>query len=94
MTISPATPAYRPALATAELVELYRRMLRIRMFEDRAAVLYRDGRIPGFVHLSVGQEAVPVGTCFALEQGDVITSTHRGHGHCLARGARPGIDDG
>ena len=86
MTISPATPAYRPALATAELVELYRRMLRIRMFEDRAAVLYRDGRIPGFVHLSVGQEAVPVGTCFALEQGDVITSTHRGHGHVLAKG--------
>jgi 2-oxoisovalerate dehydrogenase E1 component len=86
LTISPATQEYRSALATAELLLLYRRMVRIRMFEDRAAVLYRDGRIPGFVHLSVGQEAVPVGTCFALEPGDVITSTHRGHGHVLAKG--------
>jgi 2-oxoisovalerate dehydrogenase E1 component len=86
VTISPAAPGYQPALAAPELLELYRGMLRIRMFEDRAAVLYRDGRIPGFVHLSVGQEAVPVGTCFALGPGDAITSTHRGHGHVLAKG--------
>jgi 2-oxoisovalerate dehydrogenase E1 component len=76
----------RPVLAAGELRELYRRMLRIRRFEDRAAVLYQNGRIPGFVHLSVGQEAVPVGACFALDRGDVITSTHRGHGHVLAKG--------
>ena len=61
-------------------------MLRIRLFEERAAALYQEGRIPGFLHLSVGQEAVPVGTCFALEVDDVITSTHRGHGHVLAKG--------
>jgi 2-oxoisovalerate dehydrogenase E1 component len=86
LTIRSAPPGYQPALTVAELLELYRGMLRIRMFEERAAVLYRDGRIPGFVHLSVGQEAVPVGACAALEPGDVITSTHRGHGHVLARG--------
>ena len=86
MTTSIAPSGGQPALAAGELLELYRRMLRIRLFEDRAAVLYQDGRIPGFVHLSVGQEAVPVGTCFALEPGDVITSTHRGHGHVLAQG--------
>jgi 2-oxoisovalerate dehydrogenase E1 component len=73
-------------LDTGELLELYRRMLRIRLFEERAAVLYQEGRIPGFLHLSVGQEAVPVGTCAALEVDDVITSTHRGHGHVLAKG--------
>jgi 2-oxoisovalerate dehydrogenase E1 component len=61
-------------------------MLRIRLFEERAATLYQQGRVPGFLHLSVGQEAVPVGTCFALEPDDVITSTHRGHGHVLAKG--------
>jgi 2-oxoisovalerate dehydrogenase E1 component len=69
-----------------DLVSMYRGMLRIRLFEERAAVLYQQGSIPGFLHLSVGQEAVPVGTCFALGPGDVITSTHRGHGHVLAKG--------
>jgi 2-oxoisovalerate dehydrogenase E1 component len=86
VTTSTAPSGVQPALATGELLELYRGMLRIRLFEDRAAVLYKDGRIPGFVHLSVGQEAVPVGTCYALGPGDVITSTHRGHGHVLAKG--------
>ncbi|WP_214105859.1 alpha-ketoacid dehydrogenase subunit alpha/beta [Acrocarpospora catenulata] len=62
-------------------------MVRIRLFEDHAARLYRDGLIPGFVHLSTGQEAVAVGVCHALEPGDVITSTHRGHGHAIAKGA-------
>lgn len=70
----------------ADLAHLHREMLRIRMFEDRAASLYRDGVIRGFVHLSVGQEAVPVGTVAALRPDDVITSTHRGHGHVLAKG--------
>ncbi|MGW5974500.1 alpha-ketoacid dehydrogenase subunit alpha/beta [Streptomyces sp. NPDC055186] len=69
-----------------DLAHLHREMLRIRMFEDRAAALYRDGVIRGFVHLSVGQEAVPVGTAAALRPDDVITSTHRGHGHVLAKG--------
>ncbi len=67
-------------------LELHRGMLRIRGFEERVAALYRDGEVPGFVHLSIGQEATAVGACGPLRAGDVITSTHRGHGHCLAKG--------
>ena len=83
---SHAPPEQRATLGTDKLLALYRSMLRIRLFEERAAVLYQQGSIPGFLHLSVGQEAVPVGTCFALGPDDVITSTHRGHGHVLAKG--------
>ncbi|MGH9018086.1 MAG: thiamine pyrophosphate-dependent enzyme, partial [Acidimicrobiales bacterium] len=68
---------------------MYGRMLRIRGFEQRVADLYRDGEIAGFVHLSIGQEAAAVGACWALRPTDVITSTHRGHGHCLAKGMAP-----
>jgi 2-oxoisovalerate dehydrogenase E1 component len=75
--------------ATGELIEMHRRMLVIRGFEERVAVLYRDGEIPGFVHLSIGQEATAVGACWPLRPMDVITSTHRGHGHCLAKGLDP-----
>jgi 2-oxoisovalerate dehydrogenase E1 component len=67
-------------------LDRYRQMRRIREFESRTAVLYRDGVVPGFVHLSVGQEAVAVGVCSALRADDVITSTHRGHGHVMAKG--------
>ena len=49
-------------------------------------MLYRDSQIPGFLHLSIGQEASAVGACWPLEDRDVITSTHRGHGHCIAKG--------
>jgi 2-oxoisovalerate dehydrogenase E1 component len=73
----------------AELLELHRRMLVIRGFEGRVATLYRDGEVPGFVHLSLGQEAAAVGACWPLRPNDVITSTHRGHGHCLAKGLAP-----
>jgi 2-oxoisovalerate dehydrogenase E1 component len=73
----------------ADLIELHRRMLVIRGFEERVAVLYRDGDVPGFVHLSIGQEASAVGACWPLLPTDVITSTHRGHGHCLAKGMAP-----
>src|SRR3954462_2603084 len=69
-----------------ELVEMYRRLLVIRGFEERVAALYRDGEVPGFVHLSIGQEASAVGACWPLSAHDVFTSTHRGHGHCLAKG--------
>jgi 2-oxoisovalerate dehydrogenase E1 component len=68
---------------------MHRRMLVIRGFEQRVAALYRDGEVPGFVHLSIGQEAAAVGACWPLGQADVITSTHRGHGHCLAKGLDP-----
>ena len=64
-------------------------MLVIRGFEERVAALYRDGEVPGFVHLSIGQEASAVGACWPLRAADVITSTHRGHGHCLAKGLDP-----
>src|SRR3954471_24179195 len=68
---------------------MHRRMLVIRGFEERVARLYRDGEVPGFVHLSIGQEASAVGACWPLRPADVITSTHRGHGHCLAKGLDP-----
>lgn len=77
------------ALSNAELLEAYRRLFLVRRFEERVAVLYRDGEVPGFVHLSVGQEASAVGACWHLRQNDVITSNHRGHGHCLAKGVPP-----
>ena len=73
----------------ADLLVLHRRMLVIRGFEERVAALYRDGEVPGFVHLSTGQEASAVGACWPLTASDVITSTHRGHGHCLAKGLDP-----
>jgi TPP-dependent pyruvate/acetoin dehydrogenase alpha subunit len=64
-------------------------MCRIRAFEERVGQRFRDGDVHGFVHVSIGQEAVAVGACAALDTGDVITTTHRGHGHCIAKGADP-----
>lgn len=78
-----------PTFEVEALVEMHRRMLVIRGFEERVAALYRDGEVPGFVHLSIGQEAAAVGACWPLRPDDVITSTHRGHGHCLAKGMAP-----
>jgi 2-oxoisovalerate dehydrogenase E1 component len=69
-----------------DLSLMYRRMRLIRRFEERASTLYRDGAIPGFLHLSIGQEATAVGACWPLDERDVVTSTHRGHGHCIAQG--------
>jgi 2-oxoisovalerate dehydrogenase E1 component len=69
------------------MLDLYVLMQRIRLFEGAAAQLYADGEIPGFVHLSVGQEAVAAGVCGGLRKTDIITSTHRGHGHVIAKGA-------
>jgi pyruvate dehydrogenase E1 component alpha subunit len=62
-------------------------MLKIRLFEDEVNQLYRGAKMPGLAHLYIGQEAVAVGVCEALRRDDYITSTHRGHGHCLAKGA-------
>jgi 2-oxoisovalerate dehydrogenase E1 component len=72
-----------------DLLEMYRRMLVIRRFEERTSRLYADGVVPGFVHLSIGQEATAVGACWGLRRSDGIVSNHRGHGHCLAKGAAP-----
>lgn len=66
---------------------MYEQMLKIRIFEDLVNDLYQTRRMPGLAHLYIGQEAVAVGMCEALRRDDTITSTHRGHGHCLAKGA-------
>lgn len=77
--------------SNAELwLRMYRRMLAIRAFETRVNELYTRALMPGLAHLYIGQEAVAVGVLEALETTDYITSTHRGHGHCLAKGASPG----
>jgi 2-oxoisovalerate dehydrogenase E1 component len=76
-------------LLTDDLLEAYGRMTLIRVFEERVSELYRNSEVPGFVHLSIGQEASAVGACWPLAVTDVITSNHRGHGHCLAKGLAP-----
>jgi pyruvate dehydrogenase E1 component alpha subunit len=68
-------------------VEAYRDMVTIRLFEEQVNELYRGAKMPGLAHLYIGEEAVAVGVCSALRRDDWITSTHRGHGHCLAKGA-------
>jgi len=70
-----------------ELVRLYRVMLTIRRFEERVVIDYQSGAIPGIVHSYIGQEAVATGVCTNLRLDDRIISNHRGHGHCIAKGA-------
>jgi acetoin:2,6-dichlorophenolindophenol oxidoreductase subunit alpha len=70
-------------------IRMYRRMVMIRLFEEQVNELYTRALMPGLAHLYVGEEAVAVGICEALQPTDYITSTHRGHGHCLAKGASP-----
>lgn len=77
------------AIGRETALALYHTMCLIRRFETVASQRYRDGELPGFIHLSIGQEACAAGACLALEPRDFITSTHRGHGHCLAKGADP-----
>jgi pyruvate dehydrogenase E1 component alpha subunit len=79
-----ADPSAQPGLA-----ELYERILVIRRFEERVVTLFRRNKLPGFVHLYIGQEAVAVGACAPLRADDYITSTHRGHGHVIAKGGDP-----
>jgi acetoin:2,6-dichlorophenolindophenol oxidoreductase subunit alpha len=83
-----ATEAVPAADVGAELaLRMYEQMQRIRSFEERVDQLYRGAKMPGLAHLYIGEEAVAVGVCEALRRDDYITSTHRGHGHCLAKGA-------
>ena len=77
------------ALGNAELREFFQEMLLIRRFEEKVEERFRAGELPGFLHVAIGQEAVAVGVCRALEEGDVIASTHRAHGHTLAKGTHP-----
>ncbi len=69
-----------------QLLWMYERMRTIRSFEDQVSELFAEGKIPGFVHLYAGEEAIAVGVCSQLTDDDYITSTHRGHGHCIAKG--------
>jgi pyruvate dehydrogenase E1 component alpha subunit len=77
------------SLPRETLVDFLRGMLLIRRFEETVEERFRAGELPGFLHVAIGQEAVAVGVCRALEDGDVIASTHRAHGHTLAKGTHP-----
>ncbi|HSV31479.1 MAG TPA: thiamine pyrophosphate-dependent dehydrogenase E1 component subunit alpha [Atribacteraceae bacterium] len=74
-------------LSVENKLDMLRKMLLIRHFEEQAEELYMEGKVFGTFHLYVGEEAVAVGACAALQPDDYITSTHRGHGHCIAKGA-------
>jgi TPP-dependent pyruvate/acetoin dehydrogenase alpha subunit len=76
-------------LAPERLRDFLREMLLIRRFEEAVEERFRAGELPGFLHVAIGQEAVAVGVCRALDDGDVIASTHRAHGHTLAKGTHP-----
>src|SRR5256884_2066682 len=71
----------------ARWLSMYEQMLKIRIFEEHVNQLYVSAKMPGLAHLYIGEEAIAVGVCEALRRDDYITSTHRGHGHCLAKGA-------
>lgn len=88
------TAASDPIRTNAEvgaekLLRLYRQMIAIRLFEENVNELYTRALMPGLAHLYIGEEAIAVGVCEALRRDDYVTSTHRGHGHCLAKGASP-----
>jgi len=77
------------AIPVEKLLQMYRRMQVIRLFEQQVNELYTRALMPGLAHLYMGEEAIAVGICEALRTDDYITSTHRGHGHCVAKGASP-----
>jgi pyruvate dehydrogenase E1 component alpha subunit len=85
-TAASAPPVDRRGLSDAQLLGLYRTMLGIRRFEERVKELFLEARLYGSVHLYIGEEAVATGACATLNEDDVISSTHRGHGHCIAKG--------
>jgi acetoin:2,6-dichlorophenolindophenol oxidoreductase subunit alpha len=76
-----------PLLQDERWIHFYRQMVKIRLFEEEVNQLYLSAKIPGLAHLYIGEEAIAVGVCEALRREDYITSTHRGHGHCIAKGA-------
>ena len=89
MSIAANQPAATSAINVEQWLRMYRQMVRIRVFEEHVNQLYTRALMPGLAHLYTGEEAVAVGVCEALRKDDYITSTHRGHGHCLAKGASP-----
>jgi acetoin:2,6-dichlorophenolindophenol oxidoreductase subunit alpha len=89
MTIATNQSTVHSQAALEQWLRVYRRMVSIRLFEEQVNDLYTRALMPGLAHLYIGEEAVAVGVCEALRRDDYITSTHRGHGHCLAKGASP-----
>lgn len=89
MTVASGQSEKGSALNLDQWIRMYRRMVTIRLFEEQVNELYTRALMPGLAHLYIGEEAVAVGICEALRLDDYITSTHRGHGHCLAKGAKP-----
>jgi pyruvate dehydrogenase E1 component alpha subunit len=89
MTIAANQRETSSAIHLEPWLRMYRQMVRIRLFEEQVNQLYTRALMPGLAHLYIGEEAVAVGVCEALRKDDYITSTHRGHGHCLAKGAAP-----
>src|SRR5438477_3995808 len=87
MTIATDQARVIDGVRAEQWIRIYRRMVTIREFEESVNELYTRALMPGLAHLYIGEEAVAVGVCEALRQTDYITSTHRGHGHCLAKGA-------
>src|SRR3972149_7014283 len=84
---SAADPAELAEVGLEQCLHMYEQMSRIRAFEEQVNQLYLSAKMPGLAHLYIGEEAIAVGICEALTKEDYITSTHRGHGHCLAKGA-------
>ena len=89
MTIAANQSKADSALGIEKLLHMYKQMVSIRLFEEQVNDLYTRALMPGLAHLYIGEEAVAVGICESLHRDDYITSTHRGHGHCLAKGAAP-----
>ena len=85
-TKSAESPTH-PKLPFDQLIKMYTQMVRVRCFEEKLVEMFARGTMPGLAHLSIGEEAVAVGACNALRDDDYITSTHRGHAHCIAKGA-------
>jgi len=89
MTIATEQSKVIDGVKVEQWVRMYRRMVMVREFEENVNELYTRALMPGLAHLYIGEEAVAVGICEALRETDYMTSTHRGHGHCLAKGAAP-----
>ncbi len=90
MTSSPKSEKRRALELDRDLmISLYRNMVLIREFELKAREVFRIGRMPGFIHVYIGEEAVAAGVCAQLRIDDYVASTHRGHGHALAKGVSP-----
>ena len=89
MSIATDQSKANASVGVEQWIRMYRRMVMIRLFEEQVNELYTRALMPGLAHLYVGEEGVAVGICEALQPDDYITSTHRGHGHCLAKGASP-----